>query len=150
MVTILSKSFSTILLWSKDLKFSRAPSVKISSTLAKLRTFEKWSLQQSGCKQPLPEAKSDSAFRLIFRSCCSLSWICLNMSTLLRLFAHLRKTVNLSELKITIWINNTVFCLTNCCLICVPKQHRTEIYRNELMFTYFKRLEKTAYLLIPI
>lgn len=149
MVTTLSKSSSTILLWSKDLKFSRAPSVKISSTLAKLRTFEKWSLQQSGCKQPLPEAKSDSAFRLIFRSFCSLSWICIQ-PTLLRLFAHLRKTVNLSELKIAIWINNTVFCLTNCCLICVPKQHRTEIYLSELMFTYFKRLEKTAYFLIPI
>lgn len=144
MVTILSKSSSTILLWSKDLKFSRAPSVKIGSTLATLWTFEKSTLQQSGYKQPLPEAKTDSAFRLIFRLCCSLSWICME-STLLRLFAHLRKTVSLSELKITVRINSMISCLTNCCLICVPKQHRTEIHLNEWMFPYFNRLETTVY-----
>lgn len=147
-VTILSKSSSTILFSSKDLKFSSIPSAKISPTLAKLWTSEKGSLQQLGCKQPLPEDKSDPAARLIPRLCCYVSWICM-ASVLLRLFAYLRKTANSLVLQITVLIS-TISHPRNSCFTGVPRQHRTETHLNELTFTYLNRLEEMVYFVISM
>lgn len=139
-VTILSKNSSTILFSSRDLKFSSIPSEKISPTQAKLWTSEKGSLEQLGCKQLLPENKSDPAVRLIPRLCC-VSRICVGSMLLKWLFAYLRKTENSLMLQITILINSAYPTQQTG----VPAKHRTKTHPNELMLTYLNRLEEMTY-----